>query len=186
MQKKTIRKKMSLPLLRTSFFAALVIFAFLQIPATAQENPTEENKVGDSGLALPRWASIKSANANARSGPGDTYPVKAVYKRAGLPVEIVAEFKLWREIVDIEGEHNWVHKALLSGTRHAILKSESFAYAAISSSKAVAKLEKDSQVRVDECNATYCQIHIENGITDIKGWVEKAKLWGVYPDEIFD
>jgi SH3-like domain-containing protein len=164
-----------------SFLAAAVIL-LLQIPAFAQEQNVGEN----TGLPLPRWASLKSNHINARSGPGDTYPVKAVYKRAGLPVEIVSEFKLWREIVDIEGEHNWVHKAMLSGSRHAIIKEETYSYSSTDHSSATAKLEKDAQVSIGECAESYCEIHINHGMSDVSGWVEKSKLWGVYPNEIFD
>lgn len=167
---------------RIDLLAVVFAACLFSLPAFAQDAP----KVGESGLPLPRWASLKSAHVNARSGPGDTYPVKAVYKRSGLPVEIVAEFKLWREIVDIEGEHNWVHKALLSGTRHAILKEDAYAYSGTSGSNAVAKLQKGAQVRIDECKNGYCRMNVDEGLTNLRGWVEKSKLWGVYPDENFD
>lgn len=71
-----------------------------------------------------------------------TYRLKLFINTSGLPVEIVSEFKLWREIVDIEGEHNWVHKAMLSGNRHAIVKEEMFAYSQPNGGQIVAKLEK--------------------------------------------
>jgi SH3-like domain-containing protein len=136
----------------------------------------------NTGLPLPRFVSLKSNNINARSGPGENYPIKAVYKRAGLPVEIVAEFKLWREIVDVEGEHNWVHKAMLSGNRSAIVTQEAYAYSNPNNSSPVAKLEKDAQIWLEECKAMVCKMKTGK----VSGWVEKAKLWGVYANEIFD
>ncbi len=42
-----------------------------------------------------------------------------VYTRAGLPVEITAEFENWRRIRDSEGAEGWVYHSLLSGRRTA-------------------------------------------------------------------
>jgi SH3-like domain-containing protein len=95
---KNLKQNLNLPI---SILAAFLLLA-LSVPAHSENQNTGET----TGLPLPRFAALKSNNIKARSGPGDNYPVKAVYKRAGLPVEIVSEFKLWREIVDIEGEHN--------------------------------------------------------------------------------
>jgi SH3-like domain-containing protein len=154
----------------------LTSHSLLLTNALAEDKPT---KGENTGLPIPRWASLKSNKINARSGPGDNYPVKAVYKRAGLPVEIVNEFKLWREVVDVDGEHNWVHKAMLSGNRTAIVKEDIYAY---QGSNPSAKLEKNSQISISECTATQCKLKMN----DVSGWVDKSKLWGVYPNEIFD
>ena len=35
------------------------------------------------------------------------------------PVEIVAEFELWRKIKDWQGSESWVHKSMLAGKRYA-------------------------------------------------------------------
>ena len=168
-------------MLKISFTVLLLV---ISLPAFAEEeaNNKKQNVGENTGLPIPRFASLKSSNVNARSGPGDSYPIKAVYKRAGLPVEIVSEFKLWREIADVEGEHNWVHKAMLSGKRTAILKEDSFAYTSASSKTATAKLEKGAQIHIDECEQSYCLMNVDSA----KGWIEKSKLWGVYPNEIFD
>ncbi len=179
--KRQTRQKKNLKLL-TSFAAAFLLIA-LSVPAQSED----KTNIGENtGLPIPRFAALKSNNINARSGPGDNYPIKAIYKRAGLPVEIVSEFKLWREIVDIEGEHNWVHKAMLTGNRHAIVKEEMYSYESPNGGNATAKLEKNSQVRIKECGPTTCLMQIENGLQDIKGWVDKSKLWGVYQHEVFD
>jgi SH3-like domain-containing protein len=154
---------------------------FNALPAQAYDEE-KQNTGTTTGLPLPRFASMKSSNINARSGPGDNYPIKAVYKRAGLPVQIVSEFKLWREIEDMEGERNWVHRAMLSGNRSAILNEDAYAYSGKSNSAPVAKLEKDAQIWIEECELSYCRMRLGG----IKGWVSKASLWGVYPNEIFD
>jgi hypothetical protein len=41
--------------------------------------------------------------------------------RAGLPVEIIAEYETWRRIRDSEGTEGWVLHSLLSGRRTALV-----------------------------------------------------------------
>ena len=42
-----------------------------------------------SGLPLPRFVSLKSDRVNLRKGPSTDYPTQWVYRRAGLPLEII-------------------------------------------------------------------------------------------------
>ncbi len=53
-----------------------------------------------SGLPLPRHVSLKSDRVNVRGGPTKDHEVTWVYTRAGLPVEVTAEFENWRRIRD--------------------------------------------------------------------------------------
>ena len=56
----------------------------------------EESYNGETGLAIPRFVSLHSDRTNARSGPGSRYPIEWVYLQKGAPVEVIAEFELWR------------------------------------------------------------------------------------------
>ena len=47
-----------------------------------------------SGLPVPRFVSLKADRVNLRQGPGTEYPTAWVFKRAGLPVEVMAETAL--------------------------------------------------------------------------------------------
>src|SRR5947209_5488179 len=49
------------------------------------------------GLPLPRYASLKTDRVNLREGPSKDHGTKWVFQRAGLPVEITAEFATWRK-----------------------------------------------------------------------------------------
>ena len=51
-------------------------------------------------LPLPRYASLKTDRVNLREGPSKDHATKWVYERAGLPVEITAEFEIWRKVRD--------------------------------------------------------------------------------------
>ena len=72
-------------------------------------------------LPLPRFASLKTDRVNLREGPSKDHATKWVYQRAGLPVEITAEFEIWRRVRDSEGVEGWVLHSLLSGRRTALV-----------------------------------------------------------------
>ena len=74
-----------------------------------------------SGLPLPRFVSLKSDEVNVRRGAGKEHDVLWTYHRAGLPVEIIAEWDNWRRIRDADGADGWVFHSLLSGRRSALV-----------------------------------------------------------------
>lgn len=138
-----------------------------------------------SGLPIPRFVSLKNAETNVRTGPGQRYPIAWVYRREDMPVEVIEEFDLWRKIRDVEGTTGWVHKAMLDGKRNALLKSKeahSIRLAPEAKAKAILKAEPMVIVRLVECDKEWCRVQISGR----KGWIEKKYLWGVYKEEVFD
>src|SRR3977135_3649158 len=107
---------------------ALATFGLFILPlsvgaAHAAHTPSTAHRKG-SGLPLPRFASLRSDEVNVRTGPGTRYPVDWVFKRKGMPVEIVAEYENWRKIRDWQGASGWVHQSLLTGKRSFIIPSK--------------------------------------------------------------
>jgi SH3-like domain-containing protein len=142
-----------------------------------------EDGFGESGLPIPRFVSLKSGEVNARTGPGDSYPIRWVYQRKNLPVEVTAEFKLWRRIRDFDGEQSWVHQALLSNRRYAAIKSDATVNSEYNDEGiSVARMKRGVQVELLECKADYCRVEYGH----IEGWLKKKYLWGVYPAEVFN
>lgn len=138
-----------------------------------------------SGLPVPRYVSLKSDHVNVRAGPTKDNDVAWVYTRAGLPVEITAEFENWRRVRDSEGSEGWVYHSLLSGRRTAVVtmkvKDE---LAAIydkpdATSAVAARLEAGVVATVKRCSAGWCRVLG----TGFDGWIEQQRLWGVYADE---
>ena len=70
---------------------------------------------------FPRYVSLKTDRVNLREGPSKDHRTAWVFQRAGLPVEIVAEYETWRRIRDSEGTEGWVLHSLLSGRRTALV-----------------------------------------------------------------
>jgi SH3-like domain-containing protein len=136
-------------------------------------------------LPLPRFASLKTDRVNLREGPSKDHATKWVYERAGLPVEITAEFEIWRKVRDSEGVEGWVLHSLLSGRRTALVTpnkkgeiSQLYARASASADLA-ATLQSGVIVNIRNCDGAWCLVDGDG----FKGYIEQEKVWGVYPDE---
>lgn len=156
----------------------LIFIALLFVVPAAQAAKT-------TGLPIPRFVSLKSTEVNVRSGPGTRYPIAWVYRREGMPVEIVEEYDYWRKIRDVEGTTGWVHKAMLDGHRTVMLKGKEprvVRTAPEAKAKPLLKVEPMVIAKLAECEKDWCRIQISGR----KGWIEKKYLWGVYDKEIIE
>lgn len=148
----------------------------------------DHTAVGDSGLPLPRFVTLKADRVNVRRGPSGEHQVSWVFTRKGLPVEIVAEFEHWRRIRDSEGAEGWVYHSLLSGRRGVLVAPWSGAKpvplldAVGADAKPLALLDTGVMADVGSCTGTWCHVSVAGH----DGWIEQAKLWGVYPGERVD
>ena len=139
-----------------------------------------------SGLPLPRFVSLKSDRVNLREGPTRTTGPRGSFKRAGLPVEITAEFENWRRIRDSEGTEGWVLHSLLSGRAHGAgraWKKEPNLLparrAGCMTAAVTAQLQSGVHRDAQACDGTWCRLAGEG----FDGWIEQENLWGVYPGE---
>ena len=150
--------------------------------------PQPAAALGKSGLALPRFVSLKAGRVNVRVGPGDDYKVAWVFTRSALPVEIIQEFDTWRRIRDSDGQMGWVFHSLLSGKRTAVVtpwaKGDPLPLRARATGDAAvtAYLQPGVEAAVDRCKGGWCDLSGEG----FSGWIEQSQLWGVYPDEVVD
>jgi SH3-like domain-containing protein len=153
---------------------------------------TSAPATGPSGLPLPRFVSLKSDRVNLRRGPGMEYPTSWVFRRAGLPVEVVKEFETWRQVRDAEGTTGWVLGTMLSGRRTALVLpwevkagQGSAASAALrddgrEGSTAVANLEAGVLASIIACDGRWCRVSVDG----FRGYIEQTKLWGAYKGEV--
>ena len=137
-----------------------------------------------SGLALPRFVTLRADKVNMRTGPGVRYPIEWVYERRSLPVEVIAEFDTWRKVRDRQGTEGWVHQSMLSGQRGVVITGavRSMRRRAERSAPAVALAQPGVLGQLLECRKDWCAIKIAG----FKGWVHKTEFWGAYPGEKFD
>ncbi len=158
-----------------------ILFACALSAASAAADP-----VGPvTKLPLPRFASLKTDRVNLREGPSKDHATKWVYERAGLPVEITAEFEVWRRVRDSEGVEGWVLHSLLSGRRTALVtpskkgENSKIYVRASESADLAATLQAGVIVNIRTCDGSWCLVDGDG----FKGYIQQIKLWGVYPNE---
>jgi SH3-like domain-containing protein len=157
-------------------------------PAAAGEKPAPKQTVKSShetSLPLPRFASMRKGEAYVRVGPGTRFPIDWVFTRKDMPVEILAENDVWRQIRDWEGTVGWVLSSQLAGRRMVIVKGEVGTLRGDPSPTAapVAHIEPGVIGRLMECPVPgdWCRVEVN----DLKGWVRRDEVFGVYPTEAY-
>ncbi len=169
--------------------AGLIMLAMMGTSAPASAQITRET--GESGLPLPRFVSLKADRVNVRRGPGYDHEIAWVFLRAGLPVEIIAEFDSWRRIRDSEGAEGWVLGSLLSGRRTGLVApwtdeqaGQTFALRDDDEggARVVSRIGPSVLVNIMSCDGTWCDVITR----DIRGWIKQERLWGVYPRETIE
>ena len=174
---------------------ALALAAMMSSPAWLATTAASAQAAGETagsvtGLPVPRYVSLKADRVNLRQGPGTDYPTAWVYRRAGLPVEVLEEFDTWRKVRDAEGTVGWILQSLLSGRRTALvlpweLKEGSAApqvplrNSDSERSAPVAIVEAGVIADVQSCDGAWCLVAVDR----YRGYVEQKKLWGVYERE---
>lgn len=145
------------------------------------ELPEVKTVIRGSGLAVPRFVSLKSNTVNMRVGPGHEYPLQWVYVRKNLPLKVISEFDVWRKVVDHEGVIGWVHGQLVSLKRYAVITSANAKLrgAPHQDAAVAAIVESGVLMEIDYCERQWCRL----SSTTIRGWLERSKFWGVLPDE---
>jgi len=165
---------------------AIFLLCILAVTATVAQAAESGTGVTGSGLPLPRFASLRSDEANLRSGPGTRYPVDWVYTRHELPFEVIAEFDDWWKVRDWQGAEGWVHKTFLSAKRTIVITGERRRLRAEpdSNSPTLAFLDPDVIARLLTCphGRDYCKIEVQN----FEGWLKRDEFWGVYPGEFIE
>lgn len=200
-QAKTTMKPPKRHLLLAALFALSPISLLLSqthVANAAEESVIPENdaKSKSSGLPIPRFVSLKADRVNVRGGPSTEHKVDWVFRRIGLPVEIIQEFEHWRRVRDSEGAEGWVFHSLLSGRRTALVMPWSSQEDQTENSNKnngqipvhndrsnrssiVVNVEPGVLTNILECDGTWCHLSLDK----YRGWIQQEKLWGVYRGE---
>ena len=174
--------------------ALAAVLAVAAVAGTALTAPEEAkpSETGPSGLPLPRFVSLKSDRVNLRQGPGVDYPTAWVFRRAGLPLEVVKEFESWRQVRDAEGATGWVLATMLSGRRTALVlpwEAKAAQGAAASAtirdddserSRPLVEVEAGVLASIISCDGRWCRVSVDG----YRGYIEQTKLWGAYRGEV--
>ncbi|MFE1600702.1 SH3 domain-containing protein [Methylobacterium sp. ID0610] len=183
-----------MPLARAgALLIALMAVLPSALAAPAAPGKLPEASVGPrSGLPVPRYVSLKTDRVNLREGPSKDHRTLWVFQRAGLPVEIIAEFENWRRIRDSEGTEGWVLHSLLSGRRTAVVLAQADKSASVplyaepeGRGGVVAQLQAGVIGSVKSCTGAWCRliVMLPQKRGDVDGYLRQDRLWGVYPNE---
>ena len=140
--------------------------------------------VRGSGYDVPRFLSLKSDKAYMRFGPGNEYPIAWVYQQKGLPLKVIAEYEVWRKVVDHDGITGWMHAKLLTGRRTALV-TERVAKLYKSNednSKIVGYAERNVLMELQYCRTQYCKV----AHPELKGWIKRDSFWGLLENEVLN
>ena len=149
----------------------------------AQQN--ESPTLGpETNLPLPRFVSLKAAEANVRRGPSLSHRIDWVFQRRNMPLQVVAEYGHWRRVIDRDGQGGWVHYTMLSGARTVLVSGDTTALRSRPDPNALenALLEPGVIARLGECERDWCRLTAGG----YGGWAAKSDLWGVAAGEIRD
>ncbi|NYS24707.1 aspartyl-trna synthetase [Rhodobacteraceae bacterium 2376] len=135
-------------------------------------------------LPMPRFVSLKASEANARRGPSTAHRIDWVYRLRDMPLRVTAEYEHWRRVEDAEGKGGWMHYALLSGVRTALVTEAMTALRShpTPEGRTMAYLEAGVVARLTQCEPDWCRLQVEGN----RGWAPKSALWGVEAAEVFD
>jgi SH3-like domain-containing protein len=174
------------PLSRGSLLGAVTVAFLLAWTNTAGA----DQKV----LDLPKFFSLKSNPVNLRKGPGLQYPKVWIFRREGLPVEVLRGHERWLEVRDSDGATGWILQTLISRRRTALvtpwlLKEKGGAdeltpmrRQGTRRARLIAQLETGTLVNLKSCDGQWCRVSVNR----FRGYVEQVRLWGVYPNEVVD
>lgn len=135
------------------------------------------------GFPLPRFVSLRTDEVNFRAGPGFQYPVLWVYRRQGLPVEVIGEFEVWRKVLAPDGGIGWVHVATIRARRGFIVTARQASLRAGPREDAavVALLDFGVSGSLLHCDAAsdWCEVRAAH----VTGYLSRQDFWGAFPNE---
>ena len=133
----------------------------------------------------PYWASISAGEARMRTGPAKTYPAMWLYKRADLPIRVVATYPNWRKVQDPDGTVGWMLVTLLSDARTAIVSPgevRDLRENPTPTSAVTYRAQPGVVGRVSKCGGGWCRMDVgPRG-----GFIRTSEIWGVDANEELD
>ena len=120
--------------------------------------------VRGSGYEIPRFLSLKSDEANMR-----------------VPLKIIAEYDVWRKVIDHDEVTGWMHSKLLTGRRTALIieRVTKIYKTSEDNSEIVGYAERNVIMELQYCKSQFCKV----AHSELKGWIKRDSFWGLIEDE---
>jgi len=137
-----------------------------------------------SKLPVPRFVTLRTGQVNFRAGPGFQYPITWIYQRDGLPVEIIGEFDVWRQVVAPDGGTGWVHMATIRARRGFFVTAPKTPLLATPDPNAqiLATLDAGVSGTLLACapDAEFCKVSAGS----LTGYLARQDFWGAFAGEV--
>ena len=118
---------------------------------------------------------LKNKKVNVRHGPSFDYPIKFIYNKKFLPVEVIDKKENFRRIIDYKKNSGWIHWTQLIKSKSVITTSSKILFKKPTKySKPIAKIEKGRLLIVKKCKKNWCNIQTDQ----FSGWINKTNIWG--------
>ena len=122
---------------------------------------------------------LKNNKVNVRYGPSFDHPIKYIYKKIQLPVQLIDKKENFRRIIDHKHNSGWIHTSQLKKPSSVILTENQFIFTKPTKfSEPIAVAEKGKLILLNKCKKKWCKTSVE----DISGWMLFDKFWGKLPN----
>ena len=122
-----------------------------------------------------KFLMLKNNKTNVRYGPGFDYPIKFIYKKNNLPLQVIDKKENFRKIIDHKKNNGWIHISQLRKSKSLIATSNKVLFKKPTKySKPIAKIEKGRLLIVIKCEEKWCKVSSQN----YSGWIKTENVWG--------
>ena len=118
---------------------------------------------------------LKNNKVNVRYGPSFDYPIKYIYKKISLPVQLIDKKENFRRIIDHKKNTGCIHISQLKKSKSLITTSVKILFKKPTKySKPIAKLDTGRLLLIQKCEKKWCNVKTEK----FSGWIDKNNIWG--------
>ena len=118
---------------------------------------------------------LKNNKVNVSYGPSFDYPIKYIYKKISLPVQLMDKKENFRRIIDHKKNTGWIHISQLKKSKSLITTSVKILFKKPTKySKPIAKLDTGRLLLIQKCEKSWCNVKTEK----FSGWIDKNNIWG--------
>ena len=122
-----------------------------------------------------KFLMLKNNKVNVRYGPSFDYPIKYIYKKIQLPVQLIDKKENFRRIIDHKKNSGWIHISQLKKSKSLITTSKKILFKKPTKySKPVAILDTGRLLLIQKCERNWCNVKTDQ----FSGWVDKVNVWG--------
>ncbi len=118
---------------------------------------------------------LKNNKVNVRYGPSFDYPIKFIYKKNKLPLQVIDKKENFRKIIDLKKNSGWIHISQLKKSKSFIVTRNKILFRKPTVfSKPIARIQKGRLLQYKDCKKNWCNVKSAG----FNGWVKTDSLWG--------